>query len=136
MNASVGMSSEVRIRFDEDPTCIDTTSPASSHARHSGSQCPVWTEGSPSLVGFSEKAIDLAPRAAVRETSAAAAAGSHKGMIIIGMNRPGYASASSSRMKSFHARTQSSARYLSLASWKTWPQYRGNDGNSIEASTL
>ncbi len=39
-------------------------------------------------MGFSEKAIDFAPRAAVRSISAAAATGSHNGMIIIGMNRP------------------------------------------------
>jgi len=49
----------------------------------------VWIDGSPSFVGFSENAIDLAPRAAVRSTSSAAATGSHSGMIIIGMNRPG-----------------------------------------------
>ena len=46
-------------------------------------------DGSPSLVGFSEKAMDLAPRAAVRSISTAAAAGSHSGMIIMGMKRPG-----------------------------------------------
>jgi len=89
MNASVGMSGEVRIRFDDDPTCIDTTMFASWHAAQTGSQKSVWIEGKPSLVGFSEKATDLAPRAAVRSTSAAAAAGSHNGMIISGMKRPG-----------------------------------------------
>src|SRR5215469_5266517 len=135
MNASVGMSSEVRIRLEDEPTCIETTNPASWHACHSGSQWSVWIDGSPSLTGFSENAIDFAPRATVRSTSAAAATESHSGMIIIGMNRPGYAAASSSRMKSFQACTHSSPRSLSLASWKTWPQYRGNDGNSIEEST-
>ena len=89
MKASVGMSGDVRIRFDDDPTCIDTTSPASSADRNTGSQWSVWIDGRPSLVGFSEKAIDLAPRAAVRSISAAAATGSHSGMIIMGMKRPG-----------------------------------------------
>jgi hypothetical protein len=89
MNASVGMSSDVRIRLEEDPTCIETTIPVSSQARSIGSQWSVWIDGRPSLVGFSEKATDLAPRAAVRSISAAAAAGSQSGMIIIGMNRPG-----------------------------------------------
>jgi hypothetical protein len=46
-------------------------------------------EGRPSLVGFSENAIDLAPSAAVRCISVTAAAGSHNGMIIMGMKRPG-----------------------------------------------
>ena len=53
-------------------------------------------------------------RAAVRSISAAAAAGSHSGMIIIGMKRPGKSPASSSRMKSFQARTQASADLLVL----------------------
>ena len=38
MKASVGMSSEVRMRLDDDPTCIDSTNPASSAARNTGSQ--------------------------------------------------------------------------------------------------
>ncbi len=66
--------------------------------------------------------MERAPSAAVRSISAAAATGSHSGMIIMGMKRPGYAPAHSSRMKSFQARTQASASSLSLASWKTWPQ--------------
>ena len=122
MNASVGMSSDVRIRFDEEPTCIETTKPVSLHAENTGSQKSVWIDGNPSLVGFSEKAIDLAPKAAVRSISSAAARGSHSGMIIIGMNRPGWSPAQSSRMKSFHARTHRWASSLSLASWNTWPQ--------------
>ncbi len=122
MKASVGMSSDVRMRLDDDPTCIEITNPVSSQARSTGSQCSVWIDGSPSLVGFSENAIDFAPSAAVRSISAAPATGSHSGMIIIGMNRPGYAPASSSSTKSFQARTQASATSLSLASWNTWPQ--------------
>src|SRR3954453_117807 len=59
MNASVGMSSDVRMRCDEDPTCMETTKPVSSHALNTGSQKSVWIDGRPSLVGFSEKAIDL-----------------------------------------------------------------------------
>ncbi len=38
MNASVGMSSDVRIRLEDDPTCIDSTNAASSAARNTGSQ--------------------------------------------------------------------------------------------------
>ena len=41
-------------------------------AWNTGSQKSVWIDGRPSLVGFSEKAIDLAPSAAVRSISAAA----------------------------------------------------------------
>src|SRR5262249_53086198 len=80
-----GMSSPALRMFDAEPTCIDTTKPVSSHALNTGSQWPVWIDGSPSRRGFSEKAIDLPPRAAVRSISAAASIGSHNGMIIIGM---------------------------------------------------
>ena len=38
MNASVGMSSDVRMRFDDEPTCIDSTKPVSLHAWNTGSQ--------------------------------------------------------------------------------------------------
>src|SRR6266480_1205766 len=51
MNASVGMSSEVRIRLDDEPTCIDMTRPVSSHARNTGCHESVWIDGSPSLLG-------------------------------------------------------------------------------------
>ena len=56
--------------------------------------------GSPSGSGFSEKANDVAPRAAVRSISAAAATGSHSGMIISGMKRPGAAPHNSSIIQS------------------------------------
>ncbi len=58
----------------------------------------------------------------VRSISATAASGSHSGMIIVGMKRPGKAPAHSSRMKSFHACTHRSASSLSFASLNTWPQ--------------
>ena len=38
MKANVGMSSDVLIRLEEDPTCIEMTSPASSAARNIGCQ--------------------------------------------------------------------------------------------------
>src|SRR5690348_5724108 len=110
------MSSDVRSMNDDDPTCMLITKRASSHDLKTGSQYPVWIDGSPSLVGFSENAMHFAPRAAVRSISAAAAAGSHNGMIIIGMKRPGYASLNSSRMKSFHVLRHTIASSLSLAS--------------------
>ena len=58
----------------------------------------------------------------MRSISAAPATGSHSGMIIVGMKRPGNAAPNSSSTKSFHALTQCSAKSLSLASWNTWPQ--------------
>ena len=132
MNASVGMSGDVRMRFDDEPTCIDITKPVSLHARSTGSQKSVWIDGRPSLLGFSEKAIDLAPRAAVLDLG-----GGGQGRVPQGDDHhrdepAGERAGESSRMKSFHACTQA-ASSLSLASWKTCPLKRGNDGNSTEA---
>src|SRR3981189_316649 len=84
--------------------------------------------GRPRGSGFSENANAVAPLPAQRSISAAAAAGSHSGMIVSGMNRPGAAPLHSSIIQSLYARTHNSARSLSFASQKIWPQKRGNDG--------
>ena len=86
--------------LDDEPMCRHTTSPVSATAAHSGSQWSVNTDGSPSEVGFSEKATARAPIAAVRRTSSAAAAGSQSGTTIRGMSRWGSVAHHSSKMKS------------------------------------
>ena len=70
----------------------------------------------------------VAPLAAQRSISLAAADGSHRGMMINGMNRPGADPDHSSIIQSLYAWTHSMANTLSLASQKIWPQKRGNDG--------
>ena len=86
--------------LDDEPMCKHTTKPVSSTASQSGSQWSVYTDGSPSVVGFSEKATARAPMAAVRRTSSPAATGSQSGTTIRGMSRWGSVAHHSSRMKS------------------------------------
>ena len=56
--------------------------------------------GRPSGAGFSEKVTARAPLAAQRSISRRAPAGSHSGIRIIGMNRPGAAPHHSSIIQS------------------------------------
>src|SRR5665213_1042172 len=51
---SIGASSEVMTRADEEPMCMQTTTASSLHAFHTGSQWSEWMEGQPNLDGFSE----------------------------------------------------------------------------------
>ena len=90
IGAASGISAGIR---DDEPTCMHTTTSASLAASNTGSQYPLMSNivGRPSGAGFSEKARARAPFAAQRSISAAAATGSHSGMSIIGMYRPGAA---------------------------------------------
>src|SRR4051794_35866740 len=78
-------------RVDDDPTCMQMTISLSCAAAITGSQYPEgsWMVGRPSGSGFSENANDLAPLAAHRSSSLAAAWGSHSGVMTSGMKRPG-----------------------------------------------
>src|ERR1035441_6026814 len=89
--ARPGASEEMTGMVDDDPTCMHTTLPVSWAAAMTGSQYRFgsWIVGSPSGSGFSENAKAVAPLAAHRSISLAAAGGSHRGIIIRGMKRPG-----------------------------------------------
>src|SRR5262249_475720 len=85
-----GASGDVAGMRDDDPMCMQTTVPVSSHAWNSGSQnlflsC---TDGSPSGCGFSEKAIAKLPFSTHRRTSSPHHAAAHSGTIVNGMRRP------------------------------------------------
>ena len=85
-----GASGEVDGIFDDEPMCMHTTVPVSSHAWNSGSQNrPLsCTDGRPSGWGFSLKAMPRLPFAAVRRTSAAASSASHRARCVSGSSRP------------------------------------------------
>ena len=86
---SIGASSDVIANCEDEPMCMQATTPSSLQAFQKGSQ---WSEcrlGQPSLEGFSEKVTAWAPLAAVRRTSAARTSGSQMAGRASGMNRPG-----------------------------------------------
>jgi hypothetical protein len=84
---SIGDSSDIVYRRLEEPICMHTMVPVSSHAAMRGSQWPsrLWIVGRPNMAGFSENETARDPFAAVRRTSAAASTGSQRGMRVNGM---------------------------------------------------
>ena len=58
---SMGASAAVMISSDDDPRCMHTTVPSSAQAVQNGSQWSLWSEGHPSLAGFSEKVTAWQP---------------------------------------------------------------------------
>src|SRR5262249_16109139 len=85
-----GASGDVAGMREDDPMCMQTTVPVSSHAWNSGYQnlflsC---TDGIPSGCGFSENAIAKLPLSAHRRTSSAHSCASHNGTIVNGIRRP------------------------------------------------
>ena len=132
MKASVGMSSG---RAGSGSTTSPRASTPRSRSLVAGPEDRVpgrcGSRGRPSLVGFSRRRSTCRGRRC--SISAAAATGSHRGMIIIGMNRPG-TPPNSSRMKSFQACTQSRAS-LVLGLVEDLAAVPGNDGKRIDEST-
>ena len=102
---SRGDSGEVGGAICPDPVWTQTTVSVSSHARSSGSQWSVCTDGSPRLFMLSGNVIALKPRSALRRTSAAATSGSPSQTSCSGIMRSGYVPAHTSWCQSFHART-------------------------------
>src|SRR5580658_8181334 len=97
---ATGASAEVAGIFDEDPMCMHTTVLVSSQAAKKGSHCPLWMLGRPRWGGISLKHTARTPRAALRRTSAAANAASHRGMMHNGSSLPPLSPHHSSTMKS------------------------------------
>src|SRR5271154_7306246 len=76
MRQSIGASGDVTTICEDEPMCMQATTPSSLQAFQKGSQ---WSEcrlGQPNFDGFSEKVTACAPLAAVRRTSAASTSGS------------------------------------------------------------
>src|SRR5436190_24399741 len=88
IDVASGASSAVVGMLDDEPMCIETVVAVSSHASHSTSHAPLYSDGSPSLNGFSVNAIACEPLAAQRRTSSAANDGDHSGTSVNGMRRP------------------------------------------------
>src|SRR4051812_22097507 len=127
-DTAVGASVEVAGICDDEPMCMQTRVPVSSHAAKNGSQYPECSVGSPSMAVISENATAVTPRDALRRISAAARPTSHRGTRQSGIRRPPESPHHSSTIQSLYARTHASARSLSCASAKVWPQNLGNVG--------
>src|SRR5580698_9369866 len=97
---ATGASADVAGIFEDEPMCMQTTVLVSSQAAKNGSHCPLWMLGSPRWGGISLKQTARTPRAALRRTSAAARAASHKGMMQSGSSFPSLSPHHSSTMKS------------------------------------
>ena len=103
MLASVGASLQIAGSVDDEPTCMHTTiSCRLGGAEHRVPVAPgVVDRRQPERLGVLARTRTRArPRAALRSISAAAATGSHSGMIISGMKRPGAAPHHSSTIQS------------------------------------
>src|SRR3954468_12265254 len=85
---AVGASPDVAGIRDDEPMCMLTTVPVSSHTAKNGSQWPEWMLGGPRCGGISLKHTAWHPRSALRRTSAAASSASHSGTMINGISRP------------------------------------------------
>src|SRR5665213_181960 len=85
-----GASGEVLGILDDEPMCMHTTVPVSSHASKNGFQKSflLWMEGRPNGCGFSGKVTAKLPLAAQRRTSSAARLASHSGIMLKGMSLP------------------------------------------------
>ena len=86
---SSGDSGDVGGAIEPDPVWMHTTVPVSSHARRSGSQWSVCTDGRPMLFMLSGNVTALKPRSALRRTSSAATSGSRNHTSCNGMMRSG-----------------------------------------------
>ena len=131
----MGASGDVTTICEDDPMCMQTTTPSSLQASHKGSQ---WSEcrlGQPSFEGFSEKVTAWAPLAAVRRTSAAMTSGSQIAGRASGMKRPGCEPHHSSMCQSLYASIMASATSLSSVLAKSCPQNCGKDGKQRAPST-
>src|SRR5579862_9887762 len=106
---SGGASGDVVGDVPDEPTWRQSTVPVSAQAANSGSQCPEWIVGRPSLSGASENVAALNPRAALRRISSAAISGSRKYVIWFGTNRSGCAPHHASKCQSLYARIATSA---------------------------
>lgn len=98
----LGASGEILGIVDDDPTCIDATMPTSLAVAITRSQNRFLSliVGRPRGAGFSEKANAVTPLAAIRSISPAANLGSHFGISMRGMYRPGAAPHHSSTIQS------------------------------------
>ena len=100
---SMGASGDVTTICEDEPMCMQATTPSSLQAFQNGSQ---WSEcrlGQPSFEGFSEKVTAWAPFAAVRRTSPARTSGSQIAGRARGMKRPGCEPHHSSMCQSLYA---------------------------------
>ena len=113
---------------DDEPMCMQTVVPVSSHSRKNGSQNPEWIDGRPRCAGISLNATARTPRTALRRTSAAARSASHNGIRQIGISRPDVPAHHSSTVQSLYASTHASPNVLSLPSENVCPQKRGKVG--------
>ena len=100
IQTTIGASGAVSGGLPELPKCMNNGNWVSCTVANSGSQWSLWIEGRPSGLVASGKVIAFAPFPAQRSTSTAASAGSHRGMMIIGIRRSGSVPAHSSMMKS------------------------------------
>src|SRR5947207_15875255 len=132
MSTSMGASSAVTTRVDDEPMCRQTSASSSQHADQNGSQWSEWKLGRRSFAGFSEKLMAWQPLAATRCTSAAIRCGSHSGGSASGMKRPGYVPHHSSMCQSLYARRMARAASLSFERANTCPQRLGTDGKHVE----
>src|SRR3954468_6445766 len=121
--------------LDEEPMCMHTTVPVSSHAWKNGSHCLEWIDGRPNGYGFSLNATAYEPLAAHRWISSAHSNGSHNGTIVNGINFPFPSPAHhSSIIQSLYAFTHNNASSLSSRSMNVCPQNLGNEfGKQIDA---
>src|SRR5215469_664006 len=87
VRAAMGASAERPSLMLPLPKCMHTGISVSSAAAQIGSQWSVWKEGKPRLAGLSGTLNVLAPLAAHRSSSLAAAGTSQNGMITKGMYR-------------------------------------------------
>src|SRR3954469_9356242 len=121
LNASVpptplGASGDAAGLVDDDPICMHSVTPVSSHTCSTGSHSPLWMVGSFRWWGSSLKQNARTPRSALRRISAAASSTSHNGMMQSGMFMPRDGPHHSSTIQSLYALTHASPSSLSSAS--------------------
>src|SRR6476661_4980729 len=100
IGTGTGASGPVVAPFDDDPTWQHSTVSVSEDAANNGSHAPLWIDGAPIAVGFSENVTAWQPLSARRRTSLADSSTSKYGRIPHGMNRPGWAPHHSSTCQS------------------------------------
>src|SRR6267143_5748710 len=66
ISTSMGASTDVTTRVEDEPMCMQTIVPSSQQADQKGSQCSLWRLGSLSFSGFSEKETAWQPFSATR----------------------------------------------------------------------
>src|ERR1700689_4161589 len=103
MRQSMGASGDVTTICEDEPMCMQATTPSSLQAFQKGSQWSECTLGQPSFEGFSEKVTAWAPFAAVGRTSAAGTSGPQMAGRASGMKRRGFEPHHSSMCQSLYA---------------------------------